>query len=214
MSGRRGRRPGRRRPGTPRRSPLGRAAPEAAGPAPSPRRPPPYLGASGPRRRRGRREGRGGSMGPGPRGAGRPPRRLPSLLLLLVVARGATRARGADGECGRRGRRSGGWRWRWGTRAGGGDRGSGWASGRLGAPQAHFPAPGPDPRRLGRGAQVGLPWPLGIGKAGLKEAGGAPRPGLPAPSQSRRTDLFGGGLARAPGLGGRCGFAVTLLALQ
>ncbi|XP_054582828.1 sushi domain-containing protein 1 [Eptesicus fuscus] len=38
-------------------------------------------------------------MGPGPRGAGHPPRRLLSLLLLLLLglARGATGARGADG---------------------------------------------------------------------------------------------------------------------
>lgn len=122
---------------------------------------------------------------------------------------------------------------RTGAGAARGPRGAGWASTRLGAPEARFPAPGPDPRRLGRRAQVGLPWPLGIGKAGLKEAGGAPRPGLPAPSRSRWRDLFGAGLARAPeglrgaggwavaapqgeppGLGGRSGFAVTLLALQ
>ncbi|XP_070286982.1 sushi domain-containing protein 1 isoform X2 [Myotis yumanensis] len=36
-------------------------------------------------------------MGRGPRGAGHPPRRLLSLLLLLGLARGATGARGADG---------------------------------------------------------------------------------------------------------------------
>lgn len=36
-------------------------------------------------------------MGPGPRGAGRPPRRLLPLLLLLGLARGAAGARGADG---------------------------------------------------------------------------------------------------------------------
>ncbi|KAM5328568.1 sushi domain-containing protein 1 isoform 10-T14 [Glossophaga mutica] len=36
-------------------------------------------------------------MGPRPRGAGRPPRRLLSLLLLLGLARGATEAQGVDG---------------------------------------------------------------------------------------------------------------------
>ncbi|XP_039726649.1 sushi domain-containing protein 1 isoform X5 [Pteropus medius] len=97
----------RRHPRTPRRPPLPSAAPEAAGPAPSPRRPPPYLGAAGPREEsRARREGRGSGgggggsgMGPGPRGAGRPPRHLLPLLLLLGLARGATGAPGADDIC-------------------------------------------------------------------------------------------------------------------
>ncbi|XP_045696853.1 sushi domain-containing protein 1 isoform X1 [Phyllostomus hastatus] len=42
------------------------------------------------------REGRSG-MGPWPRGAGRPPRRLLPLLLLLGLARGVTGAHGVDG---------------------------------------------------------------------------------------------------------------------
>lgn len=85
--------------GPPRCPPLPRLAPEAAWPAPSPLRPPPYLGALGPQEEsRARREGRGsGGMGRGPRGAGRPPRRLLPLLLLLGLARCATGAPGTDG---------------------------------------------------------------------------------------------------------------------
>ncbi|XP_032979584.1 sushi domain-containing protein 1 isoform X3 [Rhinolophus ferrumequinum] len=85
--------------GPPRCPPLPRSTPEAAWPAPSPQRPPPYLGALGPQEEsRARREGRGsGGMGRGPRGAGRPPRRLLPLLLLLGLARCATGAPGTDG---------------------------------------------------------------------------------------------------------------------
>ncbi|XP_045435872.1 sushi domain-containing protein 1 isoform X6 [Pipistrellus kuhlii] len=88
----------------PRGSPLRRAGRKQPG-GPLPAAPPPYLGGSGP----GGDAGAGrdaAAMGPGPRGAGHPPRRrrsllplLPLLLLLLLLglARGAAGARGADG---------------------------------------------------------------------------------------------------------------------
>lgn len=156
-------------PGTPRRPRLPSAAPEAAGPAPSPRRPPPYLGASGPREEsRARWEGRGGGggMGRGPRGAGHPPRRLLPLLLLLGLARSASGAPGADGECGR-----------------GGGRGTGAPAGCPAGPSTTPGAPGTLPRlRAGPARSPGVErrwgplWPLGLGKAGRTEAGRAPRP--------------------------------------
>lgn len=163
-------------PGTPRRPRLPSAAPEAAGPAPSPRRPPPYLGASGPREEsRARWEGRGGGggMGRGPRGAGHPPRRLLPLLLLLGLARSASGAPGADGECGR---------------------GAGAARGRrLGA------RPGPRRRRArpgrfpasGQGRRGARAWSAGgapSGRWGSGRRGAQRQDGLPAPAPG----LWGG----------------------
>lgn len=171
----------RRHPGTPRRPRLPRAAPEAAGPAPSPRRPPPYLGASGPREEsRARREGRGGGgMGPGPRGAGRPPRHLLPLLLLLGLARGATGAPSADGECGRE------------VPDG--------ASTTPGEP-GKLPRPGAGPARSpGEERRWGRSGRWGSGGRGSKKQEGLPARAFPSPPQGCRGDRFRGGLARAPG---------------
>lgn len=177
----------RRHPGTPRRPRLPRAAPEAAGPAPSPRRPPPYLGASGPREEsRARREGRGGGgMGPGPRGAGRPPRHLLPLLLLLGLARGATGAPSADGECGREPARRGG------------PRGSPTGPPRRRASPGSSRAPGPG-RRGARARSSG-----GAALAVGDREGGAQR--------SRRGSPLGLSRPR-PRAAGETGFKVALLA--
>lgn len=108
-------------------------------------------------------------MGPWPRGAGRQPRRLLPLLLLLGLARGATGAQGVDGE----------YRKDWAQHRApwvlaGPPRG--WAR------PGRFPAHGPDRAGPHGGAQVGQLQPLGIRKAGFKEAGGAPRLGFPVPA--------------------------------
>lgn len=140
---------GRARAPPPPRDP---AAPEAPGAAPSPRGPPPYLGASGPREEsRARREGRGGGMGRGPQGAGRPPRRLLPLLLLLGLARGANPALGADGECGR-----GAGAVRWHRRA----------LDDAGRARDASPPPTPAGAEPGRGAQVGPARAVGAREGG------------------------------------------------
>ncbi|KAG8508600.1 Sushi domain-containing protein 1 [Galemys pyrenaicus] len=125
---------------------------------------------------RARRE-RSSGMGWGPRGGGRPPRPLLSLLLLLGLARGANGALGADGECGR----------------GAGARALSRALSTPGAPQT-LPRPWAPLARSAGGARAGR-WGSGRWLSPKQRGLPAPRPGAVG------GDLFGDGQAGAPAPG-------------
>lgn len=118
-------------------------------------------------------------MGRGPRGAGRQPRRLLPLLLLLGLASGGSRAPGADGECGE------------GAGAPAGC--PGWALDDAGRARDASPPPGRAGAEPGRGAQVGPARAVGAREGGAH--GG--RRGSPPPPRAA-----GGGWVGAPVSGG------------